>query len=421
MQQVSLPKTASGKIKFPGISLKAIQHRFDAQATESLKKIPLLPQLLKFLNKIFSEEALYVIFTGQALRVTPRQYPRLYKVYREAVEILDLPYEPEFFLQTSQDINAYAIGMERRFVIVTSSLTEILSEEELLFVIAHELGHNKFDHMLNKTLAFVLGAIGVGVLSAILGGVGQLATLSLQLGLLHWSRMAEFSADRAGFLGVQDREVALRALAKLAGYSHKYTDENVNIEEVLLQAKQLDETNLLQTIHKYIAMVQMTHPFVPYRLRELDMWINSPEVQNILNGNYVTEEEFNRRFMMQQPYYQPPYPQYGGYPPQYPPYYQQPSPGYPQYQPSYQTPYQAPSYNQPQFYGQPQAGYQQPYQPYQPYQGSQPYPSVQPSPTVQPTNPSVPNVPQNVAQFENQANPQNSPQEPVSNVPQNTP
>ncbi|MFN4219444.1 MAG: M48 family metalloprotease [bacterium] len=421
MQQVSLPKTASGKIKFPGISLKAIQHRFDAQATESLKKIPLLPQLLKFLNKIFSEEALYVIFTGQALRVTPRQYPRLYKVYREAIEILDLPYEPEFFLQTSQDINAYAIGMERRFVIVTSSLTEILSEEELLFVIAHELGHNKFDHMLNKTLAFVLGAIGVGVLSAILGGVGQLATLSLQLGLLHWSRMAEFSADRAGFLGVQDREVALRALAKLAGYSHKYTDENVNIEEVLLQAKQLDETNLLQTIHKYIAMVQMTHPFVPYRLRELDMWINSPEVQNILNGNYVTEEEFNRRFMTQQPYYQPPYPQYGGYPPQYPPYYQQPSPGYPQYQPSYQTPYQAPSYNQPQFYGQPQAGYQQPYQPYQPYQGSQPYPSVQPNPTVQPTNPSVPNVPQNVAQFENQANPQNSPQEPVSNVPQNTP
>lgn len=412
MQQVSLPRTQNGKIKFPGISLKAIQHRFDSQATEALKKIPLLPQLLKFLNRIFSEEALYVVFTGQALRVTPRQYPRLYKVYREAIEILDLPYEPEFFLQTSNDVNAYAIGMERRFVVVTSGLTEILSEEELLFVIAHELGHNKFDHMLNKTLAFVLGAIGVGVVSAVLGGVGQLAALSLQLGLLHWSRMAEFSADRAGFLGVQDREVALKALSKLAGYSYKYTDEDINIEEVLAQARQLDETNLLQTIHKYIAMVQMTHPFIPYRLKELDMWIRSPEAQNILNGNYVTEEEFNKRFMPQQPYYQPSYPQYGGYPPQYPPYYQQPAPGYQQYQP----PYQASSYNQPQFYGQPQPGYQQQYQPYQmnqPYQPGNPYQGGQPYQSFQSTNPPVPNVPQ----LETQSNSQNPSQDPNSNAP----
>jgi Zn-dependent protease with chaperone function len=109
VQQVSLPKTENGKLKFPGISLKAIQHRFDSAATESLKKIPLLPQIFKFLNKIFSEEALYVMFTGQALRVTPNQYPRLYKIYKEAVEILDLPYEPELYLQTDENPNAFAM------------------------------------------------------------------------------------------------------------------------------------------------------------------------------------------------------------------------------------------------------------------------------------------------------------------------
>ncbi|MCS7243647.1 MAG: M48 family metallopeptidase [Candidatus Calescibacterium sp.] len=386
MQLSTLPRTESGKLKFPGISLKAIQHKFDTQATEALKKIPLLPQLMKVISKIFTEEALYVFFTGQALRVTPNQYPRLYNVYREAIQILDLQYEPEFFLQTNEIPNAFAMGIERKFVIVTSGITDILNEEELLFVIGHELGHNKFDHMLTKTVAYVLGQIGVGVISALLGGVGQLAAISLQLGLLHWSRMAEFSADRAGFLVVQDREACLKALSKLAGYSRKYSEEGINIDEVLLQAKQLDETNLLQSFYKYVSMIQMTHPFIPYRVRELDEWIKSQEVANIFSGNYSTEEEYNRRFMgyqyppYQQAYYPPQYPAYPPYPPYpYPqqpyvqsPYtpYQQSSQQYPSY---FQGPYQS-SYQSQQVAGQPQHQYyppqqtiQQPY--YQPQQG----------------------------------------------------
>ncbi|MCS7165793.1 MAG: M48 family metallopeptidase [Candidatus Calescibacterium sp.] len=374
LQLSTLPRTESGKLKFPGISLKAIQHKFDAQATEALRKIPLLPQLMKALNKIFNEEALYVILTGQALRVSPRQYPRLYKVYKEVLEILDIPYEPEFFIQNNEIPNAFATGMERKFVVVTSGLTDIMTEEELIFVIGHELGHNKFDHILYKTIAYILGQVGVGVVSYLFGGVGHLAALSLQLGLLHWSRMAEFSADRAGYLCVQDRDVSLSALAKLAGYSRKYSEEGINIEEVIAQAKQLDETNLLQTVYKYIAMINMTHPFIPYRVRELDEWIRSPEAMNILNGNYLTEEEYNRRFFAQYPPYPYPpypYPPYQPYPPQqsYPP--QQPYPPQQTYpvQQTYQAPYQPPY--------QPQQVYQQ-YQPPQQYIPTQQYYYPQP-------------------------------------------
>ncbi|MCS7244495.1 MAG: M48 family metalloprotease, partial [Candidatus Calescibacterium sp.] len=202
---------------------------------------------------------------------------------------------------------------------------------------------------------------------------------------------AEFSADRAGFLVVQDREASLKALSKLAGYSRKYSEEGINIDEVISQAKQLDETNLLQSFYKYVSMIQMTHPFIPYRVRELDEWIKSQEVANIFSGNYSTEEEYNRRFMgYQYPPYQQPY-----YPPQYPGYYpypQQPYPPYPSQQyPSYfQAPYQPQQgvqqqqyyqqvpqqpYYQPQQYIQQQQYYQQtPQQPYyqQPQQGTYP-------------------------------------------------
>ncbi|MEN3015326.1 MAG: M48 family metallopeptidase [bacterium] len=372
----SLPKTESGKLKFPGISLKSIQHKFDADATNILKKIPLLPQLLKIWHRICSEDAVYVLLTGQALRVTPRQYPRLYKVFKEAMEILDIPYEPDFFIQNSSVANAYAFGMDKKIMIVTTGITDILTEEELLFVIGHELGHMKFDHMLYKSLTLIIGQMGIHLLSQVMGGVAVLAANALRMGLLHWSRMAEFSADRAGFLVVQDKAVAQRALAKLAGYCHKYEDEEINIEEVLLQAKQLDEFSSLQALYKYMIMIDMTHPFIPYRVRELEEWAKTEEYQRIIGGIYETEDEYNRRISQKnQPY------------PSFPPPYHMPYPYYPPYQPYPQPQMQGSNPQAQPYYYPPYPPQPYPAQPYQPYQQFPQQPQYQqPAQYQQPTN-----------------------------------
>lgn len=242
-----------GKRMFPGIAIKAIQHPFDAKATELLSKVPLLPQLLKFLNKVFQEESLYVLYHGSYLKVSPNQYPRLHKVFEEAVNILDLKVMPTLFLANMGSPIVFSAGVEQPFIIVSSEMAEILSEEELLFMIGREIGLIKFGQNIYKTLAALLGIAGAGGISILsnfiniggfnLGGIGSVAAggglFILGATLIYWERMTHFSGDRAGFLVVQDKEVSLKALSKLAGFSHKYYDNEINIEAVLEQAKLL--------------------------------------------------------------------------------------------------------------------------------------------------------------------------------------
>ena len=326
---------------FPGIAIKAIQHPFDAKATELLSKVPLLPQLLKFLNKIFQEESLYVLYHGSYLKVSPIQYPRLYKVFEEAVNILDLKVMPTLFLANMGSPIVFSAGVEQPFIIVSSEITEILSEEELLFMIGREIGLIKFGQNIYKTLAALLGIVGAGGISILsnfiniggfnLGGIGSVAAggglFILGATLIYWERMTHFSGDRAGFLVVQDKEVALKALSKLAGFSHKYYDNEINIEAVLEQAKLLDNTNFIQTIHKFLAMIQLPHPFIAYRIKELNLWVDSQEAQSILNGYYPLE--INYYHQQKAPYAS--YPPYGTYP-TYSPYqgYSQQNIPYPQ-------------------------------------------------------------------------------------------
>ncbi len=336
------------KRMFPGIAIKAIQHPFDAKATEILSKVPLLPQLLKFLNKIFQEESLYVLYHGSYLKVSQNQYPRLYKVFEEAVNILDLKVTPTLFLAHMGNPIVFSAGVEQPFIVISSELTEILNEEELLFMLGREIGLIKFGQNIYKTLAALLGVAGAGGISIIsnfiniggfnMGGIGSLAAggglFILGATLVYWERMTHFSGDRAGFLVVQNKDIALKALSKLAGFSHKYYDNEINIEAVLEQAKLLDNTNFMQTIHKFLAMIQLPHPFLAYRIKELNSWVDSYEAQNILNGYYPLETNYYKQQVAPyQPYAPyapyPPYPTYPPYPQQNIPYPQQNIP-YPQ-------------------------------------------------------------------------------------------
>ena len=51
---------------------------------------------------------------------------------------------------------AFAIGMEKHTIVITSGLVELLEDDELRFVIGHELGHIKSGHMLYRTMAVFL-------------------------------------------------------------------------------------------------------------------------------------------------------------------------------------------------------------------------------------------------------------------------
>src|SRR5918997_1771330 len=147
--------------------------------------------------------------------------------------------------------------------------------------LANAVGHIMSGHTTYSTIAIILLTIGLRNLP-ILAGV---ALLPFQLALLEWYRKAEFSADRAGLLGVQDPEAALRLSLRMAGGSPKGDEEN--LEEFLVQAEEYEaNTGAMDLVWKVINTAFRDHPFATVRAAELNRWLKSGEYQRIVDGDY---------------------------------------------------------------------------------------------------------------------------------------
>jgi len=206
--------TTATKKRFPRLSSSAFEHPADRAALDAVKKIPLLDKIFTKLIELGAERALRITMMGRAVHVTPKQCPKIYKLFREACDILDMP-EPDLFIISNPQPNAFTLGVERPIIAVHSGLIDLLTEEELMGVLGHELGHIKAGHVLYKTIAYFL----LQILTMVFGSGGTLAEFGLSVALYDWSRKSELTADRAELLVTQNLETCIRTHMKLAGGS----------------------------------------------------------------------------------------------------------------------------------------------------------------------------------------------------------
>ncbi|MDK2010988.1 MULTISPECIES: M48 family metallopeptidase [unclassified Deinococcus] len=268
---------------YPGLQSASYEHPEDRRLLAALKSIKGFDQLIKSFFAFGIEPVMYAQNLSDNVRVTPRQYPRLYLLFKRAVKAMDVP-EPELFVDQGRDINAHTYGTRHPYVVVNAGLLETMTDDEVLFVLAHELGHIKSGHVLYTTLSQFIAT----VLATSVGGIpflGPAIVQTLQLGLLRWSRKAEFTADRAAHLVVNDLNVAYSVMLKLAGgFALR---EQPNLDEFLKQADDfhyversaLGKAALVMggTLHK-------SHPYPVVRARELQRWQTDPAFQRILHG-----------------------------------------------------------------------------------------------------------------------------------------
>jgi Zn-dependent protease with chaperone function len=271
--------------RFPQIDPVTLQHPFDRTALRSLQKVPGLDIVVRKFIELFPERVAYIMNVAQSVRVSATQCPRLYASLREACAILDMPV-PELYVAQTPLVNAMTSGHDHPYIILHSGLIDLLSDEEIMAVIAHELGHIKSGHVLYKTMAR-----GISLLLQLIGdltlGIGRLIGVSLQGTLLEWDRMAEFSADRASLLVVQDSQVVLSLMMKLAGGTLFKRDE-MNAAEFLQQAElyRAVDVSVLDRLYKAMLVAPTTHPMLIVRASEIVKWGEGSEYANILAGNY---------------------------------------------------------------------------------------------------------------------------------------
>ncbi len=274
------------KIRFPNISSRTWEHPADRAALSALKKVPGLDALLQKLVGVTTEKSLRLITLASSVRVSDTQFPKLNRIHKEACHLLDLEERPELFVSQSPFLNAGAVGVERPFIVLNSSLVESLSEDEMLCVIGHELGHCMSGHVLYKTLLALLLRFSTIAFSVPLGGASVLAII---LALKEWDRKSELSADRAGLLVGQDPQGYYTLLMKLAGGSRV---AEMDINEFFLQAAEYERAgNMIDSVHKLLNLMGQSHPFPVLRLTELKTWTDSGAYNKILSGEYLLRNE----------------------------------------------------------------------------------------------------------------------------------
>ena len=199
---------------------------------------------------------------------------------------MDWPKRPELYVTQSPEVNAYAIGYEDPFIVMTSGALELLeSDDERRFLLAHELGHIMSDHMTLRTIAMVILSVGSMALMPI-----GLALLPFQLGLLEWHRKSELSSDRAALLALQDKIVAQSTFMRLAG-GRDYGD-TTSVEAFMAQAATYETSgDTWDKILKVFNTAFREHPFNTVRAAELERWRTSGEYDAIIAGGYTRRGE----------------------------------------------------------------------------------------------------------------------------------
>src|SRR5215208_1049290 len=147
-----LPLSDAPHKKFANLNKDQYIHPADSRALAALRAIPGIDTALKKLLAVTGESAIRVIFTASAVKVTPQQCPDLHAKLQIACTTLGVDM-PELFVQQSPIVNAFTGGVERPVIVLHSSLLERLTDEEVLAVIAHEVGHIHAEHVLYLTAA----------------------------------------------------------------------------------------------------------------------------------------------------------------------------------------------------------------------------------------------------------------------------
>src|ERR1700683_1139725 len=219
-----------------------------------------------------------------AVPISREESPRLYAVMERLAAKANLPV-PKLFLIPQAAPNAFATGRNpsHASVAVTQGLMELMNDDELEGVIAHELSHvRNYDILTSSIAATLAGAImwigRMGRFGMMFGGMGgrgdrrgggitallmlilaPIAALLLQLGI---SRQREYQADASGVQMIGHANGLISALEKLGAYNKKIPMNVPASTSALMIVQPLSAGQLFAGLFS-------THPPLSERIAEL--------------------------------------------------------------------------------------------------------------------------------------------------------
>lgn len=207
---------------------------------------------------------------GHSLRVQKELLPDFYELCQDVKKKLKVKEEVDFYITGDSDVNAFSLAAEdegeHHIVNVNSALFDLMSTDELRFVIGHELGHliNK-DTALARLINFVFPP-------------GAAVPVTLQYKIRLHEQLAELVADRYGYMATENLGVCVTAFFKMAS-GLDLEKMNVSIDALIA-----DNNRRLEYFLKDKGISRSSHPVNPIRVQALNLFATCQSQEELHKG-----------------------------------------------------------------------------------------------------------------------------------------
>ncbi|MBO4871325.1 MAG: M48 family metalloprotease [Muribaculaceae bacterium] len=207
---------------------------------------------------------------GHSLKVQEELLPDLHALCQKVKKRLKIDHPIDFYITGDSDVNAFSLAAEEdgepHIVNINSGLFDLMTEDELCFVIGHELGHliNK-DTALTRLINFVFPPEAA-------------VPVTLQYKIRLHEQLAELVADRYGYLATKDLGVCVTAFFKMAS-GLDLAKMNVSIDALIA-----DNTRRLQYFLKDRGVSRSSHPVNPIRVQALNLFATCKTQEELQQG-----------------------------------------------------------------------------------------------------------------------------------------
>jgi hypothetical protein len=221
------------------------------------------------------------VLLGGSVRLGQEQLPRLWALHHRAYDVLDIEPLPELYVTQRPDVNALTIGSKTPFVLVFSDAVQLLDDDGMRVVLAHEAGHVLSDHGLYRTALEILMILGRAPMM-------RFPIRPIIYALMEWYRASELSSDRAAALVTRDPELVCRTLMS-AGSGLPANELDLNA--FIAQAEEFSQGDGWDWLSRRTMQLTMTHPMIVNRTKQLLDWVRSGEYDRIVGGAYMKRGE----------------------------------------------------------------------------------------------------------------------------------
>ncbi len=238
------------------------------------------------IKKILSEaqiepqkENLKTIFEGINFKISSKLSPKLFSICEQVKEKLEFTDKVEFFITNSPVLNAFAIfraeDTHSHIIVLNSGLVEKFDEDELKFVIGHEIGHLVSENAnLLKIINFLFPT-------------ENKLPLVFYNKISYWKKLSELTADRFGFLANPNLNKCITNFFKLS--SGLDTDKiEFSPSEYLAEVEMLLDKMRAEKLVQYF-----DHPVNPVRVKALRLFSESDLLKSVSSNENKTDPKLN--------------------------------------------------------------------------------------------------------------------------------